>query len=76
MITDPPYAGNVNYSELADFFHVWLRLILSKNYPCFAPEVTPKAEEIIENPTRGKTVTFQVNSPTPFQVNSPTYQEG
>jgi putative DNA methylase len=55
VITDPPYAGNVNYSELADFFYVWLRLILSRTYPHFAPEITPKAEEIIENPTRGKT---------------------
>ena len=25
VITDPPYFNNVNYSELADFFHVWLR---------------------------------------------------
>jgi adenine-specific DNA methylase len=57
VITDPPYAGNVNYSELADFFYVWLRLILSRTYPHFAPEITPKAEEIIENPTRGKTAT-------------------
>jgi adenine-specific DNA methylase len=57
VITDPPYAGNVNYSELADFFYVWLRLILSKTHTCFAPEITPKTEEIIENPTRGKTAT-------------------
>ncbi len=56
VITDPPYAGNVNYSELADFFYVWLRLLLSKTYPPFSPELTPKIEEIIENPTRGKTV--------------------
>jgi adenine-specific DNA methylase len=55
IVTDPPYSGNVNYSELADFFYVWLRLILSKSYPQFSPEMTPKAEEIIENPTRGKT---------------------
>ncbi len=55
VITDPPYVGNVNYSELADFFYVWLRLILSRTYSYFAPEITPKAEEIIENPTRGKT---------------------
>src|SRR3972149_2326279 len=51
----PPYADNVNYSELADFFYVWLRLILAKTYPQFAPAITPKSEEIIENPTRGKT---------------------
>lgn len=56
VITDPPYAGNVNYSELADFFYVWLRLLLSKTYPHFSPELTPKVEEIVENPTRGKTV--------------------
>lgn len=55
IITAPPYADNVNYSELADFFYVWLRLILAKTYPHFAPEITPKSEEIIENPTRGKT---------------------
>lgn len=55
VITDPPYSSNVNYSELADFFYVWLRLLLSKTYPHFAPEITPKADEIVENPTRGKT---------------------
>ncbi len=53
VITDPPYAGNVNYSELADFFYVWLRLILKNQYPQFQPEYTPKVEEIIENKTRG-----------------------
>lgn len=25
VITDPPYMDNVHYSELADFFHAWLR---------------------------------------------------
>jgi hypothetical protein len=54
-ITDPPYAGNVNYSELADFFYVWLRLVLRRNYPWFSPEYSPKADEIVENATRGKT---------------------
>jgi putative DNA methylase len=27
VITDPPYMDNVHYSELADFFHAWLRSI-------------------------------------------------
>lgn len=53
-ITDPPYVGNVNYSELSDFFYVWLRLALKDDYLHFAPEFTPKAEEIVENKTRGK----------------------
>lgn len=56
VVTDPPYAGNVNYAELADFWYVWLRLILAQYYLMFSPETTPKAEEIIENPTRGKTL--------------------
>jgi ssDNA-binding Zn-finger/Zn-ribbon topoisomerase 1 len=54
VVTDPPYAGNVNYAELTDFFYVWLRLLLAQRYPIFAPEETPKAQEVIENPTRGK----------------------
>lgn len=54
VVTDPPYVGNVNYSELADFFHVWLRLALKGRYPWFAPEVSPKGEEIVENHVRGK----------------------
>jgi hypothetical protein len=55
VVTDPPYVGNVNYAELADFFYVWLRLALKDAYPLFAPEYTPKTEEIVENKTRGKT---------------------
>jgi adenine-specific DNA methylase len=54
VVTDPPYVGNVNYSELADFFYVWLRLILKASYPQFVPEYVPKSEEVIENSTRGK----------------------
>jgi hypothetical protein len=45
----------VNYSELADFFYVWLRLALKDKYSHFAPDYTPKRQEIIENRTRGKT---------------------
>lgn len=52
IITDPPYAGNVTYSELYDFFYVWLRLALKDRYDSFKPEFTPKLQEIIENRTR------------------------
>jgi hypothetical protein len=55
-ITDPPYADNVNYSELADFFYVWLRLILRSEDPQFAPEYCPKTAEIVENASRGLTM--------------------
>ena len=54
LITDPPYVGNVNYSELADFFYVWIRLVLKDRYAWFTPELTPKSSEIVENSTRGK----------------------
>lgn len=54
VVTDPPYVGNVNYAELADFFYVWLRLALKAKYSWFAPEYTDKGGEIVENPTRGK----------------------
>jgi putative DNA methylase len=53
-VTDPPYVGNVNYSELSDFYYVWLRLALQSGFAHFAPEYTPKADEIVENRTRGK----------------------
>jgi hypothetical protein len=34
IITDPPFMDNVHYSELADFFHAWLRVIVPfEGYP-------------------------------------------
>ncbi len=53
VVTDPPYADNVNYSELADFFYVWLRLLLKSEHPFFSPEYCPKVPEIVENKSRG-----------------------
>ncbi len=55
VITDPPYAGNVNYAELTDFYYVWLNAVAGKDIKCFAPDQTPKTDEIIVNPVRGKT---------------------
>ncbi len=31
VITDPPFFDNVHYSQLADFFYVWLQHLLSQN---------------------------------------------
>ncbi|MCE0498493.1 MAG: DUF1156 domain-containing protein [Methylacidiphilales bacterium] len=53
VITDPPYADNVNYAELADFFYVWLRLIFKNEDQKFAPEYCSKINEIVENRSRG-----------------------
>ena len=53
VITDPPFGGLLHYSELADFFYVWLRLILKEKYPeKFNSEHTPKALEAVANSAR------------------------
>ncbi|NIN11995.1 MAG: hypothetical protein GTN78_17745, partial [Gemmatimonadales bacterium] len=45
----------MQYSELADFFYVWLRLGLKDQYRCFAPELSSRSREIVKNEKLGKT---------------------
>jgi putative DNA methylase len=53
VITDPPFGGLLHYSELADFFYVWLRLALRSKYPdIFSAEYTPKSLEAVANRAR------------------------
>ena len=53
VITDPPFGGLLHYSELADFFYVWLRLALKNKYPqIFSGEYTPKSLEAVANKAR------------------------
>lgn len=53
IITDPPFGGLLHYSELADFFYVWLRLALKGRYQReFGPEHTPKTLEAVANRAR------------------------
>jgi putative DNA methylase len=53
VITDPPFGGLLHYSELADFFYVWLRLVLKDRYPqIFSGEYTPKSLEAVANKAR------------------------
>ncbi|MGY5875705.1 MAG: DNA methyltransferase [Candidatus Thorarchaeota archaeon] len=54
VITDPPYYGNVMYSELSNFFYVWLRIGLQEIYDQFQPEFVPWEGEIIENRVQNK----------------------
>lgn len=58
VITDPPYFDNVQYSELADFFYVWLRIALRDVYPWFGPESSSRSDEIVKNDGLGKTFDF------------------
>lgn len=53
VITDPPFGGLLHYSELSDFFYVWLRLVLKNHYPeQFGAEYTPKTLEAVSNRAR------------------------
>jgi putative DNA methylase len=53
VITDPPYYDSVQYSELADFFYVWLRLGLGDIYPeQFDSETISKEREAVGNVAR------------------------
>ena len=58
IITDPPYFDNIQYSELADFFYVWLRLALKDTYIWFQPELSRRSDEIVKNDKLGKTTKF------------------
>ncbi|MFD4032087.1 DUF1156 domain-containing protein [Streptomyces sp. NPDC058637] len=51
--TDPPYYDNIGYSDLSDFFYVWLRRSLRSIHPnLFETMLVPKAEELVANPHR------------------------
>ncbi len=53
VVTDPPFGGLLHYSELSDFFYVWLRLVLKDKYSGqFSAEYTPKALEAVANKAR------------------------
>jgi hypothetical protein len=53
IITDPPFGGNIQYSELSDFFYVWIRCVLCKRYPeHFGSESTPRSLEAVTNSYR------------------------
>lgn len=51
--TDPPYYDNIGYSDLSDYFYVWLRKSLGDIYAdLLGTMFTPKAEELVANPYR------------------------
>jgi adenine-specific DNA methylase len=48
LITDPPYYYSVQYSDLSDFFYIWLRRTIGNKYPTFFDSpLTNKSNEII-----------------------------
>lgn len=53
LSTDPPYYDNIGYSDLSDFFYVWLRRSLRTIHPnLLGTMLVPKAEELVANPYR------------------------
>ncbi|MGP5641611.1 DUF1156 domain-containing protein [Brachybacterium tyrofermentans] len=53
LSTDPPYYDNIGYSDLSDFFYVWLRRSLQTIYPeTFSTMLVPKDDELVANPYR------------------------
>jgi putative DNA methylase len=46
--TDPPYYDNVPYSDISDYFYVWLRRSMRHVYPeVFSTIAAPKSEELV-----------------------------
>jgi adenine-specific DNA methylase len=53
VVVDPPYADNVQYSELADFFYVWLKRTQGHRRPeWFSTYLCEHAEEAVVNVVR------------------------
>jgi len=50
IFTDPPYFDNVMYGELAEFYYVWLKLLLGGEYPEFSGPGTERDREAVKDP--------------------------
>lgn len=56
VVVDPPYDDNVQYSELADFFYVWLKRTQGYRHPdWFATYLCDHDEEAVVNISRFRT---------------------
>jgi len=52
VFTDPPYYGNVQYSELMDFCYVWLRRLVGEDAEGFSRQSTRSPDELTGNATQ------------------------
>lgn len=51
--TDPPYYDNIGYSDLSDFFYIWLRRSIGKIHPQLMSTIlAPKSQELVAAPHR------------------------
>lgn len=57
VVVDPPYADNVQYSELADFFYVWLKRTQGHRRPeWFASYLCEHDQEAVVNVSRHRAI--------------------
>ena len=54
VFTDPPYFGNVQYSELMDFCYVWLRRLVGNAVEGFDRPTTRSPDELTGNVTQNR----------------------
>lgn len=54
VFTDPPYFGNVQYSELMDFCYVWLRRLVRTDIGGFDQPSTRSPDELTGNQTHSR----------------------
>ena len=55
IITDPPYYDAIPYSDLSDFFYVWLRRSIGDRFQSgFSDRLTPKSEELVQQHKTGE----------------------
>lgn len=55
VVTDPPYYDSVPYSDLSDFFYVWLKRSIGDLFPSmFRTPLTPKTHELVAYYGKGK----------------------
>ncbi len=65
VVTDPPYYDNIMYSELSDFFYVWLQKAMADCFPdVFREQTSSNQSEILVHNKLGKDDDFFVNSMT------------
>jgi putative DNA methylase len=63
FFTDPPYYDAVPYSDLSDFFYVWMKRTLHDSYPTlFDRDLTNKDDECIVDEIKGKDNAYFINT--------------
>lgn len=59
VFTDPPHYDNVPYADLSDFFYVWMKRAIGPLHPdLLSADLSPKGEEALLDPDRGKDHAF------------------